>query len=118
MSTLPDTQTYIRKVFICRDGDCTASENAVEIFEALQVLVRDGGHDQFDSPVRIKCMLTGCLDKCKNGPLMVVHPGAVTYQKVDLGALTRIFNQHLLKNEVVQDLLYDADSASEAVANS
>lgn len=118
MTTLSENLTVTRKVFICNNGDCTASENAVAIFDALQDLVRAGGYDQFDSPVRIKCMLTGCLDKCKNGPLMVVHPGAVTYQKVDLASLSRIFNQHLLNGEVVQDLLFrmDSDEALEAAS--
>ena len=118
MTTPPENPTVTRKVFICNNGDCTASENAVEIFEALQILVRDGGYDQYDSPVRLKCMLTGCLDKCKNGPLMVVHPGAVTYQKVDLASLSRIFSQHLLEGEVVQDLLFKMDSEQSTEAAS
>lgn len=63
--------------------------------------IRARGLDQFDAPIRIKCLLSGCLDVCENGPVMVVHPGAVYYQNVDEQALWAIFEQHLIRGEIV-----------------
>lgn len=96
----------LRKVFICNNGKCAAPQDAQAIYDALIEMIKARGMDQFDAPIRIKCLLSGCLDVCKNGPVMIVHPGAVVYQHVDLTALQRIFEEHLLGGEVVADFVY------------
>lgn len=96
----------VRKVFICNNGKCAATETAHSIYETLRDMIHECGMDEYDAPTRIKCLISGCLDVCENGPVMVVHPGAVYYQNVDREALQRIFDQHLLNGEVVADLVH------------
>lgn len=105
MTSNPTDNPVVRKVFICNNGECTSPNHALEIYEALLSLIHDQGLDQYDSPIRIKCMLSGCLDVCENGPVMVVHPGAVFYQNVQMPEMRRIFEQHLLQGKIVEDLV-------------
>lgn len=107
----------LRKVFICNNGKCTSAQDAQVIYETLTEMIHERGMDKFDAPVRVKCLLTGCLDICKNGPVMVVHPGAVFYQHVDLPALQCIFEQHLLHGVVVDEYVFHRDPAVPGVAS-
>lgn len=106
MNYTPSTPSVVYKVFICNNGKCASSQQAQEIYNALCEMIHEAGLDQYDSPIRVKCMLSGCLDICKNGPVMVIHPGAVYYQQVDRSALQRIFYQHLLRGEIVEENEY------------
>lgn len=96
----------VRKVFVCYNGKCASAEAAAEIFEALTAKIREQGLDGYDAPLRIKCLISGCLDVCENGPVMVIHPGATYYQRVDAQALDKIFEQHLLSGEVVSEYVH------------
>ncbi len=40
-----------------------------------------------------------------NGPIMIVHPEIIKYQHVDAAALERIFQQHLLQGQPVEELI-------------
>lgn len=96
----------VRKVFICNNGKCAATGTANEIFETLHAMIQERGMDAYDAPLRIKCLISGCLDVCQNGPVMVVHPGATYYQNVDRSALQRIFDSHLLRGEIVPEYVH------------
>lgn len=102
----------LRKVFICNNGKCAESQDAQALHAALTELIQARGLDQFDAPVRVKCLLSGCLDVCKNGPVMIVHPGAVIYHHVDLTALRQIFEQHLMQGEVVEEFVYHRETVN------
>ena len=110
MTLLPSPEPLVRKVFICNSGKCADSQQALEIYETLVGMIHEQGLDRYDSPHRIKCLLSGCFDICKNGPLMVVHPGAVYYQHVDLPKLQTIFEQHLLCGEIVEAYVYHREN--------
>ena len=106
MSLTTNSSQTIRKVFICNNGKCAASGTANEIFAALLQMIHERGLDQYDAPLRVKCLVSGCLDVCENGPVMVVHPGATYYQNVTHQALERIFEQHLLQGEIVPEYVH------------
>lgn len=96
----------IRKVFICNNGKCASTETATEIFDVLTAKIRENGLDAYDAPLRIKCLISGCLDVCENGPVMVIHPGATYYWGVDRNALENIFETHLVGGTVVKDYVH------------
>ncbi len=52
----------------------------------------------------IRVNTAGCLDRCEQGPVMVVYPQGVWYTYVDEEDLEDILQQHLLGNEEVQRL--------------
>lgn len=110
MTLLPSSEPLVRKVFICNNGKCADSQQALEIYETLIEMIHGQGLDRYDSPNRIKCLLSGCFDICKNGPLMVVHPGAVYYHHVDFSKLRTIFERHLLHGEIVEEYVYHREN--------
>ena len=47
----------------------------------------------------------GCLDRCKDGPLLVIYPEAVWYKYIDHTDIDEIIDQHLVKGTIVKRLL-------------
>jgi (2Fe-2S) ferredoxin len=46
----------------------------------------------------------GCLDRCEEGPCIVIYPEAVWYTYVDRADIDEIIEQHLLHGRVVERL--------------
>lgn len=47
----------------------------------------------------------GCLDRCNEGPVMVIYPQETWYTYVDEQDIDEIIERHLLKGEAVERLL-------------
>ncbi len=54
---------------------------------------------------KVRINRSGCLDRCGEGPLMVVYPEAVWYTFVDQEDLDEIIESHLLNGKVVTRLV-------------
>ena len=46
----------------------------------------------------------GCLNRCKDGPVMVVYPEGTWYNYVDFEDIDEIVEKHLIQGEVVKRL--------------
>ncbi|NMC52781.1 MAG: (2Fe-2S) ferredoxin domain-containing protein [Chloroflexi bacterium] len=95
-----------RKIFICSNGRCIDSSASRDIYAQLTSLIQEHGLDSFDAPRQVKCALSGCLDRCINGPVLVVHPDGIWYERVTPQALVEIFNEHLLHDQPVEKYIY------------
>ncbi len=59
---------------------------------------------------RVDLKLNGCHGFCERGPLVVINPGKLFYQKVGLDDVNEILDQTIAKGEKIERLLYqDAD---------
>lgn len=47
-----------------------------------------------------------CLRVCQQGPIMVVYPDGVWYHSVTPEIVERVIQEHLLRNQVVQDYVF------------
>lgn len=57
--------------------------------------------------LRVKRTRTHCMVACRaQGPVLVVYPEGVWYNRVDEAAVERIVTEHLLGNEEVSDLIF------------
>jgi (2Fe-2S) ferredoxin len=57
--------------------------------------------------LRVKRTRTHCMVACRmQGPVLVVYPEGVWYQRVDETAVERIVHQHLLGGVEVTDLIF------------
>jgi (2Fe-2S) ferredoxin len=52
----------------------------------------------------VRINTAGCLDRCAEGPVMVVYPEAVWYSYVDREDVDEIIEQHLRNGQVVERL--------------
>lgn len=53
---------------------------------------------------RFKFSTTSCLGACEQGPIVIVYPEAVMYQKIGEDDVKRIIDEHLLGNTPIEEL--------------
>ncbi|MCX7163607.1 MAG: (2Fe-2S) ferredoxin domain-containing protein [Rhodocyclales bacterium] len=93
-------------VFFCtnqRDADqpCCDNHGAGDMRAYAKDRVKALG-DTLPGKVRINA--AGCLDRCGEGPVLVIYPEAVWYTYVDQEDIDEIIDQHLLQGRVVERL--------------
>ena len=52
----------------------------------------------------VRINTAGCLDRCAEGPVVVVYPGETWYSYVDREDIDEIIDEHLLHGRVVERL--------------
>jgi len=87
-------------VLVCAGAGCVSS-GCQAVQQALVQSVRELG---LESEVRI--VETGCMGPCDMGPIIVVYPEGIFYQKVTPEGAGRIAQEHLLKGRLVDSLIY------------
>ena len=97
---------YQRHVFFClnqRDAPekCCASAGAAALQKYAKDRVKALGLSGKGS---IRVNKAGCLDRCEEGPVLVVYPEAVWYTYVDRSDIDEIVERHLVGGEVVERL--------------
>ena len=103
---MSDPLYYKKHVFICTnqrdDGrPCCAERGAVAAQKhakaRLKALDMNGAG-------KIRVNQSGCLDRCEEGPVMVVYPEGVWYTYVDTADIDDIIDPHLIGGKVVDRL--------------
>ena len=97
---------YNRHVFFCcnkRDvpEKCCADAGAAEIQKYAKERVKALG---MSGQGKVRVNKAGCLDRCEEGPILVVYPEAVWYTYVDQDDIDEIIDQHLVHGRVVERL--------------
>lgn len=97
---------YERHVFFClnrrEDGRaCCANHDA----ERLQAYAKDRVKKLgIEGKRKVRVNKAGCLDRCDEGPCVVVYPEGVWYTYVDEHDIDEIVESHLARGEVVERL--------------
>ena len=52
----------------------------------------------------VRMNTAGCLDRCAEGPVMVVYPEAVSYSYIDKEDIDEIIEEHLQNGRIVERL--------------
>lgn len=97
---------YQHHVFFClnqrEDGElCCMDKGAEAAFDHMKARVKKltlNGHG------KVRINRAGCLDRCGEGPLMVVYPEAIWYTFVDNEDIDEIIDSHLLQGKIVKRL--------------
>ncbi|GAB4260043.1 MAG: NAD(P)H-dependent oxidoreductase subunit E [Methylomicrobium sp.] len=55
-------------------------------------------------PGQCRVSNAGCLDRCKDGPVLVVYPDAVWYRYADRTDIDQIIEEHLQNGRIVERL--------------
>jgi len=96
-------------VLVCTGGGCVAS-GSLEVSAALQEAIEKKG-----LAAECKVVETGCLGPCAAGPVAVVHPDGVFYEKLKPEDAPEIVEEHLLKGRVVERLVHKVPATGEIV---
>lgn len=111
---------YRRHVFVCEnrrdERECCANHDSPAKVKFLRALMKEKGmHGK--GGVRIN--RAGCMDRCAQGPVLVVYPDAAWYRYESDDDLREIAERHLVGGEVVGRLLLDGgdDETSRAAVD-
>ena len=93
-------------VFLCTnrraDGEpCCARAGSAEARDYMKQRCKDLG---IHGRGQVRINTAGCLDRCDEGPVVVVYPEGVWYTYVDREDLDEIIERHLRGGEVVERL--------------
>jgi (2Fe-2S) ferredoxin len=99
---------YGKHVFFCcnerepgADRPCCAGRGAKEMRDYAKKRVKERG---LAGPGKVRINQAGCLDRCEEGPCVVVYPDAVWYTYVDRHDIDEIIEEHLMHGRVVERL--------------
>ena len=97
---------YKHHVFFClnkRDAPeaCCACHDSEGMREYAKKRVKEL---KLNGPGQVRINASGCLDRCEEGPVIVVYPEEVWYTYVDKADIDEIIDEHLAKGRVVERL--------------
>jgi (2Fe-2S) ferredoxin len=97
---------YCRHVFFCCNQrqppeKCCANAGAADMQKYAKQRVKALG---ISGPGEVRINKAGCLDRCEEGPVIVVYPEAVWYTYVDEADIDEIIDRHIVGGEVVERL--------------
>ena len=92
-------------IALCSGTGCLAYGTR-KLEEALRAEIENRGLSD-----RVQVRITGCHGFCERGPLMVIHPQKILYQRVQLEDIEDIIQKTILEGQVVDRLVY-ADPVS------
>jgi (2Fe-2S) ferredoxin len=101
------TQYFDKHVFFCTnqraDGsDCCNNHGAQKARAYVKDKVKALGISDRHNKIRINS--AGCLDRCDDGPVLVIYPEGTWYTFVDERDLDEIIEEHLQHGRVVERL--------------
>jgi NADH:ubiquinone oxidoreductase subunit F (NADH-binding)/(2Fe-2S) ferredoxin/NAD-dependent dihydropyrimidine dehydrogenase PreA subunit len=88
-------------VTVCGGTGCHAS-GCHQVIDAFRKVLQD--HSQGNG---INIRVTGCHGFCERGPLVVIYPQKILYQRVKPEDARTIFEETILNGKVIESLLYD-----------
>jgi (2Fe-2S) ferredoxin len=97
---------YKHHVFFCQNrrdppAACCANHNAEGMRDYAKKRVKEL---KLSGPGQIRVNSAGCLDRCEEGPCIVVYPDNVWYTYVDKQDIDEIVDEHLVNGRVVERL--------------
>jgi (2Fe-2S) ferredoxin len=100
---------YRTHLLLCSSTGCHAS-GSQEVKEALEKELAKQGLDR-----EIRVVETGCNGFCAQGPIMVVQPDGILYQKLKPEDVPNLVEEHFLKGRPVERLFYKEPASSETI---
>ena len=97
---------YQRHVFFCtnlrEDGrPCCQRFGAQALRDYAKQRCKELG---IAGPGKVRVNSAGCMDRCADGPVVVVYPEGTWYSYVDQEDIDEIIDEHLLNGRVVERL--------------
>jgi NADH-quinone oxidoreductase subunit F len=90
-----------RSVRVCIGTGC-AAKGSRKLYDLFLEAARQSGQD-----VQIEAKHVGCHGFCERGPIVVVRPGDIFYQRVEEPDVPEIFRETVLGGRIIERLLYE-----------
>lgn len=99
-----DLTPYSRHIIVCVGDKCAPEGEGARLFDSLREGIRTRGLQE--GPCRILRSKSTCLGVCRGGPVAVVYPEGVWYEKLSPERLDRILKEHLLGGSPVREFSF------------
>jgi len=97
-------------VRVCIGTGC-AAKGSRRLYDLFCEAVKESGHD-----IKVEAKCVGCHGFCERGPIVVIEPGNIFYQRVEEPDVGEIFRETVMGGRVVERLLYeDPESGKRAM---
>lgn len=91
---------YRQHLLICAGTGCVAN-HSFDVKEGIEKeIIKRGLQDE------IQVITTGCQGFCERGPIVIVQPDGIFYQRIRKTDIPRLVEEHLLKGRPVKELMY------------
>lgn len=104
IETMSDSY-YRYHLFFCmnerENENCCAHHDSKRLRGYAKDRVKEQG---LDGPGGVRVNQAGCLDRCAEGPVVVVYPEGIWYSYVDEEDIDEIIEEHLVHGRVVARL--------------
>jgi NADH-quinone oxidoreductase subunit F len=94
-------------VRVCTGPGC-AAKGAARVYELFREAAEQAGED-----VEIQAKGVGCHGLCECGPIVIIQPGDIFYQRVEEPDVPEIFRETVLGGRIVDRLLYENPATGE-----
>ncbi len=100
---------YRTHLLVCAGTGCVSC-GSFKVKDALErEILKKGLEDE------VLVVTTGCNGFCERGPILMVHPDGIFYQKLTPGDVPVVVSEHLLKGRPVKRLMYVPPAEKEPV---
>ncbi len=96
---------YKRHILFCAGPKCCKADKGDELWHHLKSRLKDLGLAVPGSGAVFRTK-AHCLRVCADGPIAVVYPEGTWYRFIDRRSLDRIIDEHLMRGQVVKDLIF------------
>jgi NADH:ubiquinone oxidoreductase subunit F (NADH-binding)/(2Fe-2S) ferredoxin len=100
---------YRMHLMLCAGTGCVSS-GSYEIKKALEQELQKRGLSH-----EVSVVMTGCNGFCAQGPVMVVQPDEIFYQRLSVKDIPHLVEEHMLKGRPVEKLMYTPPAQKAAV---
>lgn len=92
---------YIKnEILICTGSGCESSRSKAIYIKFKELIMKN----KLEKNIIIK--QTGCFGLCSKGPLVLIYPEGALYKKVTVDDVDSIVQNHIIKNNIVNNLIY------------
>jgi (2Fe-2S) ferredoxin len=97
---------YERHAFFCCNTRaapeaCCSNHGAAELRAYAKERIKALG---MSGKGAVRINQAGCLDRCEEGPVLVIYPEAIWYTYVDRSDIDEIIDRHIVRGEIVDRL--------------
>ncbi|UCE71201.1 MAG: (2Fe-2S) ferredoxin domain-containing protein [Nitrospiraceae bacterium] len=93
-------EKYRANLLMCAGTGCVASGTPKVRAAIEEELIKKGLENE------IKIVLTGCNGFCAEGPVMLVYPEEIFYQKLTVAEVPKLVEEHFLKGRPYEKLMF------------
>ncbi len=104
-----DTTQINKNILVCGGTGCLASDSD-KVVKNLEILIKARGLTD-----KVEVIRTGCFGFCEQGPIVKIEPDNVFYVRVGPKDAKDIVDEHLVKGNQVERLLYEDPVKKEKV---